>query len=185
MQKKRDWTNKVDLQLKWRYVLLLCSLVLLIMDQLTKWKVRNSLNLYEVKTVIPNYWNWTLAYNKGAAFSFLNNYDEWPKIFFGVIAFLVSTWIVNYILSRNYTRVTGIAMSLILGGAVGNLLDRIILGKVTDFIQWYYKSYYWPAFNFADSCIFIGVVILIIEGVFFAKDYNGISKNAQNNGSSK
>ena len=168
------WTQKANLSCKWRYILLLASLFILLIDQITKWEVRHMLRLYEIKTVIPNYWNWTLAYNKGAAFSFLaNQSSDWPRVFFGVLAMIIAIWLINYILSKAYSRLTGIALSFILGGAIGNLTDRIIFGKVTDFIQWYYHTYYWPAFNVADSCVFIGVVLLIIEGVFFAKDTHG------------
>ena len=168
---KIKWTQKTNFNCRGRYLLLLISLILVVIDQITKWEVRHSLSLYEVKTVIPNYWNWTLAYNKGAAFSFLANQNsDWPRLFFGIIAVVISILLVNYILSKSYSKLTGVAVSFILGGAIGNLLDRIILGKVTDFIQWYFKTHYWPAFNFADSCICIGVTLLIIDGICFSKD---------------
>lgn len=159
------WTKKSNFRCKWRYLLLLTSLCLIIIDHITKFVVKYYLHFGEVKTVIAHYWNWTLVYNKGAAFSFLDNDSSWPRVFFGVVAFVVSVWLVHYILNKTYSIVTGIALSFILGGAIGNLIDRIAFGKVTDFIQWHYNNYYWPAFNVADSCIFIGVALLIVEGL--------------------
>lgn len=173
MQQSNKWTKKLRLSSKWRYMLLLVSLIALIADQGTKFLVRYILKIYETRVVVPHFWNWTLVYNKGAAFSLLDNRGAWARIFFGVVAFVVSIWLIHYILSKAFSRLTGIALSLILGGALGNLVDRIIFGKVTDFIQWYYHGYYWPAFNVADSCIFVGVTILIVEGIFFSKDKHG------------
>ena len=116
------------------------------------------------------FWNWTLAYNQGAAFSLFADQGGWQRIFFGVVALVVSIGIVYYILNRKFTGLTGVAISFILGGAVGNLVDRIMFGKVTDFIDWHYSVHHWPAFNVADSFITVGVTLLIIEGVFFSKN---------------
>ena len=168
------WTKKVSLLTKYRYMLLLIALVIMLLDQLTKYIVRQHMQLYEVIPVVDHFWNWTLAYNKGAAFSFLASHDgNLPKFFFGVIALLVSIWLIHFILSKTYSKLTGVAMCFILGGATGNLVDRIIHGKVTDFIQWYYQNHYWPAFNLADSFICVGVTFLIIEGIFFSKEEKG------------
>ena len=168
---KYKLTERINLSRKCRFGLLGISLVIMLLDQLTKYIARDNLALYESRSVITNFWNWTLAYNKGAAFSFLSNNDgNWPKIFFGLIALIVSIWIINYILNKTFSLLSGVALSFILGGAIGNLVDRIVHGHVTDFIDWYYKSHHWPAFNLADSFICVGVVLLIIEGVFLAKD---------------
>ncbi len=165
------WTTKGTLATRCRFILLIVSLIIMILDQITKYIARKELSLYELKAVINNCWNWTLAYNRGAAFSFLNSETgNWPKIFFGAIAFIVSIWLINFILSKSYTLLTGLSLSFVLGGATGNLVDRIIHGKVTDFIDWYYMSHHWPAFNLADSFICIGVALLIIEGLFLNKD---------------
>ena len=75
----------------------------------------------------------------------------------------------SYLLNKTYSLLSGIGLSFILGGALGNLVDRIIHGKVTDFIDWYYHNHHWPAFNIADSFISVGVALLIIEGLFFAE----------------
>ncbi len=152
-----------------RYYLLGLALVVMLLDQITKYIVRQNLTQYEMRPVIDHFWNWTLNYNTGAAFSFLaSNNGNWPKIFFGIVATLVSIWIINFLLNKTYSLISGLALSFILGGAVGNLVDRIIHGKVTDFIDWYYGAHHWPAFNVADSFICIGVVLMIIEGIFFA-----------------
>lgn len=171
MSFKTRFLTKTNLQRKTRYLLLIIALFIIILDQITKSVVRINFNLYEVKPFIDGFWNWVLVYNKGAAFSLLaNEKGSWAKIMFGIIAFIVSIWILNYLLNKSYSVISGIGLSFILGGALGNLIDRIIQGQVTDFIDWYYKNYHWPAFNVADSFISIGVVLLIIDGLFFAKE---------------
>ncbi|MBY0379055.1 MAG: signal peptidase II [Burkholderiales bacterium] len=168
---KIGWTKKVNLLTKHRYILLFLGFVIMLLDQLSKYIVHQHIQLYDVIPVIDQFWNWTLTYNKGAAFSFLANHEgNWPKIFFGIVALLVSIGIIHFILSKSYSKLTGIAMCFILGGATGNLVDRIIHGKVTDFIQWYYHNHYWPTFNLADAFICVGVTFLIIEGIFFSKE---------------
>jgi signal peptidase II len=170
MSFKTRFINKVNLQRKTRYLLLLLAIFVIVFDQITKYIVRSKLNLYEIKPVIDGFWNWVLVYNKGAAFSLLANQEgSWVKILFGIVAFLVSVFIVSYLLNKTYSLLSGIGLSFILGGALGNLVDRIIHGKVTDFIDWYYHNHHWPAFNIADSFISVGVALLIIEGLFFAE----------------
>lgn len=153
-----------------RLGLLVLSGIVLLLDQLTKLAAREHLELYQAKEV-GQFWNWTLAYNEGAAFSFLANQGGWQKIVFGLIALIVSIGLIYYILAKSYAWVAGIAFSLILGGALGNLFDRIIAGKVTDFIDWHVGVHHWPAFNLADSAISIGVTLLIIESLFFSKNH--------------
>ena len=154
-----------------RYGLLVISLMVVIFDQISKYYVRKSIDLYAVKPVIANCWNWTLSYNQGAAFGFLNNTASiLPTLFFACISIVVGVGIGYFILSKEYSRITGIAFSFILGGAIGNLIDRLAFGKVTDFIQWYYGTYYWPNFNLADSFVCIGVALLLIERLFFSKN---------------
>ena len=173
--------NKINFTQRSRYLLIILSLIIIGVDQFTKYIVRSNFKLYETKVVINNFWNWTLAYNKGAAFSFLADSEgAWPKIFFGVIAFIVAIWIINYILRKNYSIITGLSLAFILGGAVGNLIDRILRGEVTDFIQWYYANYYWPAFNLADSFICVGVVLMILEGILFAKASKVVEQDIKN-----
>lgn len=171
MQIKFSWLVKCHVPQKYRFLFLGGAFVVTILDQISKYYVQHHMVLFETKRVMP-FWNWTLIYNQGAAFSFLADQGEWTKLFFGIIALIVSIGLVYYILNKIYSGLTGLALSLILGGALGNLIDRIVHGRVTDFIQWYYKTHYWPAFNLADSCITVGVAILIIESIFFAKGTN-------------
>lgn len=168
MQEKFNWLIKCRMPQKYRFMLLAVAFLLAILDQVSKYYVRQHLAVFEVKRVMP-FWNWTLVYNQGAAFSFLADQGGWQKLFFGLIALMVSIGLVYYILNRVYSGLIGVALSFVLGGALGNLTDRIVHGRVTDFIQWYYKTHYWPAFNLADSAITVGVALLIIESIFFAR----------------
>ena len=161
--------NIPGVSLKARFGLLLISLIIIFIDQITKLVARNNLEIFAQKYVMP-LWNWTLAYNTGAAFSLFADQGGWQRIFFGVVATVVAVAIVFFILNRKYSITTGVSISFILGGAVGNLVDRVIFGHVTDFIDWHYGVHHWPAFNVADSFITVGVTILIIESMFFNKN---------------
>jgi signal peptidase II len=151
---------------KYRISLLAISFIIVIFDQVTKFIVRDNLSLLQ-SVKINEYCDWTLAYNQGAAFSLLANQGGWQRIFFGIIATFVSVLLVFYILNKNYKTWIGIAVSFILGGAIGNLIDRIISGRVTDFIDWHIGNHHWPAFNIADSFICIGVTMIVIDSLFF------------------
>lgn len=168
MQIKFNWCVKCHVPQIYRFLFLACAFIITILDQITKYFARHHIELFEVKRVMP-FWNWTLVYNQGAAFNFLANQGEWAKLFFGLIALIVSMSLVYFILNKVYSGLTGLAISFILGGALGNLVDRIADGRVTDFIQWHYKTHYWPSFNLADSFITVGVTILIIESIFIAR----------------
>lgn len=157
-----------NLSLRSRWGLLALSLVLILVDQFTKHLVRANLFEFQVKPFLPS-WNWVLVYNEGAAFSFLGSQNGWQKIMFGTIAVLVAVGLIYFLLRKSYQLIAGFGFSLILAGAIGNLVDRILAGKVTDFIDWYVGTHHWPAFNFADSCISVGVALLIIESIFFSK----------------
>lgn len=153
-----------------RFMLIAIAIIVIILDQLSKYIVRSKLRVFAVVHFLP-LWNWTLAYNQGAAFSFLADASGWQRIFFSALAIIVAIVLIYYILFKSYTMLNGLAMSLILGGAIGNLIDRLNTGYVTDFIDWYYSNHHWPAFNLADSCITVGIVLLIIDNLF----------NSQNN----
>ena len=160
--------------LKWIWV----TVVVVILDQLTKYIASSSLELYQQIAVMPMF-NWTLLHNPGAAFSFLANEAGWQRWFFAAIALVVSVVIVLWIKKlKQHEKWQAIALALILGGAIGNVIDRIWLGYVVDFIQVYYQQWYWPAFNIADSAIFIGVAMIIIESI---REYRAEHKNTEKN----
>ncbi len=138
------------------------SVFVILFDQLTKYWVMMHLVPYESVSVFPML-SWTLAFNSGSAFSFLAESGGWQMWFFAGFSTLVSMGLVVWILrleSRLFTQM--LALALILGGAVGNLIDRIRLGYVIDFIDVYYQTHHWPVFNLADSAICIGAVWLAI-----------------------
>jgi signal peptidase II len=160
--------SKGKLSWVWRFSLLGLSVLLMLLDQLSKSYARTSLSLFQPHEFLPH-WNWTLIYNEGAAFSFLANQGGWQKIIFSRFALIVAMGIIYFLICKTYTKLIGLAFSLILSGALGNVVDRLLHGKVTDFIDWYWGSYHWPAFNLADSCITVGVCLLIIDGIFYGK----------------
>ncbi len=141
--------------------LLWISAISLILDQITKTLATANLQLWQPVEVMP-YFNLMLAHNPGAAFSFLADAGGWQRWFFTTIAFVVSIAIVIWIKKlKPEEKVLGIALAFILGGAVGNLIDRVRFGYVVDFIDIYVGTAHWPAFNIADSSIFIGAGIMI------------------------
>jgi signal peptidase II len=167
----------------------LLALLILLLDQGSKYWASLTLTYAEPVTFLP-YFNFTLLHNYGAAFSFLADAGGWQRILLSVIALLVSIFLIGWILCIKIDRkieITG--LSFILGGALGNLWDRIDLGYVVDFIDWYYispsndclpffysifstQSCHWPAFNIADSAILFGATLLIIDMLFYENRKN-------------
>src|SRR3990172_1288419 len=144
---------------KWLWL----SVLVIVLDQLTKYWASQALQLHEPIAVLP-FFNFTLMHNTGAAFSFLNQAGGWQRWFFITIALIVSTVIVLWIRRLPVTeRWMALALSLIAGGALGNVWDRIQHGYVVDFIDLYYQNWHWPAFNVADSAITVGAVMLVLE----------------------
>ena len=144
---------------------LLLALAVLALDQLSKLWVLASYQPYEVQPLLPVF-NMTLVFNKGAAFSFLSEAGGWQRWFFTGLASLVSIVLLVWLLRlKSDERVTGLSLALILGGALGNLADRVRLGQVVDFLDFYWRQWHWPAFNLADSAIFIGVVLMLLSGL--------------------
>lgn len=144
---------------------LVLSLLVLVIDQVSKAHFEGSLEMFQQIVVIPDYFSWTLAYNTGAAFSFLADGGGWQRWLFAVIAVVVSAVLVVWLkrLGRDDTWLA-IALALVLGGALGNLYDRIALGHVIDFILVHWQNrYYFPAFNFADSAITVGAIMLALD----------------------
>jgi signal peptidase II len=145
------------------------SALVLVFDQISKYIANTSMSLYQTIEVVP-YFNFTLAYNYGAAFSFLADAGGWQRWFFTGLAAIFSVVIFVWITRlKSSAKLEAISLSLILGGAIGNLVDRLIFGYVIDFLDVYYQSYHWPAFNIADSAICIGAVLLILDS-FKKKD---------------
>lgn len=147
---------------QWKWLWLTFFVVLL--DLLSKSMASYYLSEFTVKPVIPGI-NLVLAHNRGAAFNFLSDSSGWQLWFFVGIALAVSIGILAWLWKSNGKHsLTAAALALILGGALGNMINRLISGYVIDFIDLYYRSYHWPAFNVADSAICIGVVCFIISG---------------------
>ncbi len=138
------------------------SLLIIVLDQLTKQLVEQSLSLYEVIPLLPSL-NLTLAYNEGAAFSFLSDQGGWQRWFFSGLALVVSLVLVGWLAKLREDRLLAITLALIIGGAVGNLIDRVLWGHVIDFIDVYARQWHWPAFNVADSAICVGVVLMFLD----------------------
>lgn len=152
------------------------SLLVIVLDQLTKIWANTSLLPYTPFELFSGF-NLTLSYNKGAAFSFLANAGGWQRWFFTVLAAGVSVYIFIWLRRlQSHERGIAIALALILGGAIGNVIDRLYLGHVVDFIDIYYLSdsclpffgrlgggCHWPAFNIADSAIFLGAIMMIVD----------------------
>ncbi len=143
----------------WWY--LLAALVILL-DQWTKVLAEDLLRYGEPR-VVTGFFNFTLLYNKGAAFSMLSDAGGWQHWLFSVIAAVVSVVLAVWLYRLPRTaRLEPFALALVLGGAIGNLIDRLRLGHVVDFIQLHYRELYWPAFNLADSAITLGAGLLIL-----------------------
>ena len=145
---------------KWLWV----TILFFIVDQYTKQLIVEKFFEREVLEIFPMF-NLTLAYNRGAAFSFLANQDGWQVLFFTTISSVVSLVLLWWLYTLNAKKDwwLSISLSLILSGAMGNLYDRITLGKVVDFLDFYYNSYRFPAFNVADSVIFLGAAMMLYD----------------------
>lgn len=148
--------------LRWLWL----SVFVVFLDQGTKYLAENQLQLYHPVPVLP-FFSFTLAHNAGAAFSFLADAGGWQRWFFLSIALIISFGLILWLyrLRANDFR-EAFALALILGGALGNMIDRVWYGYVIDFIDVYYQSWHWPAFNIADSAITIGATLLILLSVF-------------------
>lgn len=148
----------------WRWYGL--ALLVIVLDQISKYWVSAEL-VYGEPVIFTSFFNFTLQYNTGAAFSFLSDAGGWQRWFFTIIALVVSVVLVVWIarIAAQKTLET-FALAMILGGAIGNVYDRIMFGHVIDFIVVHYQDYYWPAFNLADSAITLGAVLLIADMMF-------------------
>ncbi len=156
--------------MKWLWL----SALTIVLDQLTKYIAEAELLLHRPVAMFPGF-NFTLMYNKGAAFSFLSEAGGWQRIFFVILSTVISIFLFFWLKQitqddkQKDNKLLQIAISLILGGAIGNLIDRVLTGEVVDFIQVYYATSYFPTFNIADSAITLGAGLLILDMFFEAK----------------
>ena len=152
--------------MKNRYAILAAVTVLvLVIDQATKVYVDRTMQLYQSIPVVDGLFSITYMRNKGAAFSFLSNFDYRLPFFILVSLVAVVAILVAYRKLRDDQRFAALSLSLILSGAVGNLIDRIRLGEVIDFLDVFWRTHHWPAFNVADSAICVGVALLAVDMV--------------------
>ena len=148
---------------------LVVALAIIAADQLTKWAIIEWVSLYE-KVPLNSFINLTHQRNTGAAFSFLADAGGWQRWFFVTLSAVVSCVIVVWLwrIRDQGQTVLAAGLALVLGGAVGNLIDRIMLGYVTDFIQVWFGNWAFPSFNIADAGITVGAALLIIDALFFS-----------------
>jgi signal peptidase II len=156
-------TRKAFPPYPWLWLLL--SALVIVLDWETKRWASESLQLYRPQEVF-SWLNMTLAHNYGAAFSFLSDAGGWQRWLFSVLAGVVSLVLIVWLIRLPRAEwLTGVSLSLIIGGAIGNLIDRIRLGYVVDFVDVFYRDWHYPAFNVADSAITVGVVLLLLDGI--------------------
>lgn len=149
---------------------LLISLGVIVLDRVTKLVVERRIPLHDSIRIVPGFFSFTHIENRGAAFGIFNDSPAPWKVGMLVGFSVLALVIVSRLLWKNSHSIssTGVGLSLILGGAIGNLWDRIAAGHVTDFLLFYVSTYEWPAFNVADSCIVVGAALLVLE-ILFAK----------------
>nr|SPS05663.1 prolipoprotein signal peptidase (signal peptidase II) [Candidatus Nitrotoga fabula] len=139
------------------------SALVIFLDQFTKLWVSRSF-AYGENLAVTEFFNLVLVHNRGAAFSFLSGAGGWQRWFFSVIAVLASGWMIWLLRKHRQDPLFCFALSLILGGALGNLIDRVAYGYVVDFLDFYWQMYHFPAFNVADSAVTCGAALLIWDG---------------------
>ncbi len=154
---------------------LILSALVVGLDRLSKWYIDSTMSLHDSYPIIDGLFNITYVRNPGAAFGFLSNALPLFRSGFLIVVSTAAIAMILCYLARNRSAGTLLvtALSLIVGGAAGNLIDRVLFGNVIDFLDFYLSSYHWPAFNVADSAISIGAVLLIIE--LFRKRQAGVT----------
>jgi signal peptidase II len=136
---------------------------IVVVDQLSKLAVVRSFAFGERLAIVPGLFDLTLVYNRGAAFSFLASASGWQRWFFTALGVGAAVFIVWLLARHGSQRLFAFALALILGGAIGNVIDRIARGQVVDFVLLHWQRFYWPAFNVADSAITVGAVLLVVD----------------------
>ena len=140
------------------------ALAVIVLDHLTKWWVSATLDYQEFIPVLP-FFSLVRVHNTGAAFSFLADAGGWQRWFFIAIGILATVIIVRLLKRHGHEPHLAFPLALVLGGALGNVIDRVVLGHVVDFLYFHYKSFAWPAFNVADSAITVGAALLIWDSL--------------------
>jgi signal peptidase II len=134
--------------------------LVLALDQATKLWAQSTLQ-FAVPVPVTSFLNWFLIYNPGAAFSFLASSSGWQRWFFTILGTAAAIFMIWYLRRHQHESLLAVAISFILGGAVGNVIDRLVYGAVVDFIDLHYAQWHWPAFNLADSAIVLGAALII------------------------
>lgn len=162
--------------LRWLWI----SVIMLIIDQATKYWTVQALDLYESYEIL-SFFNFTYARNYGAAFSFLGDAGGWQRYLFTAVAFVISGYLL-YALKQNKVtkRWENISFALVLSGAIGNVMDRILFGYVVDFLDFDLGFYRWPTFNVADIAIFIGAAMIILSSFIYPDEKSADSDAKEN-----
>ena len=134
------------------------------LDQWSKFAVLARFAEYE-SLPVTDFFNLVLVYNPGAAFSFLANHSGWQRWFFVILAAVICSWLLRLIWQHRTEILQPAAFSLVVGGAIGNVIDRLLWGKVVDFLDFHVAGWHWPAFNLADSAICLGVGLMIVAQI--------------------
>jgi signal peptidase II len=153
--------SALSLMLPW----LILAAVVSVLDQLTKQLVLANLHYGQV-IPITGFFDLVLVFNRGAAFSFLAEHSGWQRWFFTVLAVGISGWLLTLMHHHRHEKLLPAAFALIIGGALGNVYDRMVHGAVVDFLHFHYAGWSWPAFNLADSAITVGVVMMLWGQLF-------------------
>ena len=155
---KNSATLKNPRMLNWLSI----SAIIVAVDLYTKHLIQNAF-IYGEHLTVTSFFDLVRYHNEGAAFSFLANAGGWQKIFFSGVS-IVAIAVITYLLRKHATqKLFCFGLALVLGGAIGNLYDRVTLGYVVDFLYFHYQTFYWPAFNMADSAICVGVGVLLLD----------------------
>ena len=163
-----------------KYRLLFISVpVILLLDQWSKFWIHRSMELHQSIPVIPKFFNLTYIRNPGAAFGLFSESGGMLRTFAFIGISLIALVVLGYLYSKTLdrNRLLRLALSLVTGGAIGNLIDRVRMGEVIDFLDFYIGSSHWPAFNVADSCISVGVFLILLQGWVTPRDRSEIVPN--------
>lgn len=140
------------------------SLAVVVADQLSKYWVLQNIAFRERVNVIPDFFDLTLVFNPGAAFSFLAGAGGWQKYFFLLLAAGICFWLAYSVIKQKMSKPAAVGAVMVIGGAIGNVIDRLWHGQVVDFLLFYWQNHYYPAFNIADSFICLGVFLMLMDG---------------------